>query len=70
MTPMVSLAVTMYVINTVIPIAVILSVLGALNRFILLNLAGQVLLALGIALIIATVVYGFKYKPKVEQKPV
>ncbi len=54
----------MYVINTVIPLAVILSVLGALNKLLILNFIGQVLLAIGILLIIATVVYGFKYKPK------
>jgi rubrerythrin len=65
---MVSLAATMYVINTVIPLAVILSVIGALNKLPILNIIGQGLLGLGILSIIATVVYGYVYKSKTPQE--
>lgn len=58
----------MYVINTVIPLAVLLSVLGAQLGAPVLNIIGQVLLSVGIGLIVATAVYGYVWKPPSQAK--
>lgn len=65
---MVSLAAMMYAINTLVPLAVILSVIGTLNKIPTLNIVGQALLAIGIMMIIATVVCGYTYKPESREK--